>query len=235
MGGHGSLMGSLREVTISVRHRGEPESDVSARHPEVTLRSVSSMTGRMEERKRIIEVSGPAGAIEPFIEDFRETDPVVDAVPITPIDSSPVYVALTFNAAKWDSISELLSDMGIHYGTGTRIRAGWERWTLYLDDGDDLREIIDVIERAGNDTDLLRDVELAEFDPPAREVPDTLGSLTPCQRAVLEAAIELGYYGPDSDAAIEDIGDELDIASTTAWEHLTRAERKVMDAIGRHL
>ena len=51
----------MREVTLRIRHHGGPESEVSARHPDVTLRSVSSMTGRGSERKRIVELRPPHG------------------------------------------------------------------------------------------------------------------------------------------------------------------------------
>lgn len=226
----------MRQVTLRIRHRGEPESEVSAEHPRVTLRSVSSMTGRTAERKRIIEISGPAEAIESFVEDFRAADSVVDVLVITPSGTSPVYAALTYDAYEWDSISERLTDMGVHYRTGTRITAGWEQWTLYLDEGDDLGTIVESIERAGNDTDLVRDVELSDFEPPAPlELAGAFDRFTARQQLVLDTAIELGYYAPGSDTAIADIAEEVGIATTTAWEHLSRAEGKLMDEVGKHL
>lgn len=226
----------MRQVTLRVRHRGEPESDVSAEHPEVTLRSVSSMTGRTAERKRIIEMSGPPESIERFVEEFRASESVVDAVTITPVETSPVYVALTYNAYEWDSISERLTDMGVHYRTGTKIRAGWEHWTLYLDDGDDLGTIVESLERAGNDTDLVRDVELGDFEPPAQlELTRAFDKLTARQQVVLQTAIEMGYYVPGGDTAIADVAEEVGIATTTTWEHLSRAEETLMGEIGAHL
>ncbi|PSP57962.1 helix-turn-helix domain-containing protein, partial [Halobacteriales archaeon QH_7_66_36] len=52
--------------------------------------------------------------------------------------------------------------------------------------------------------------------------------LTARQTEVLTTAIEMGYYEPNREASITDIGEEIGIARTTAWEHLNRAERKVM-------
>jgi len=227
----------MREVTLQIRHRGEPESDISVRHPNVTLRSVSSMTGSAAERKRIIEISGPAGAIAEFLADFRTADPVIAAEPLSSLDNSRVFVAITYDAYKWDSISQRFTDMGIHYRTGTTITAGWERWTLYLEEEDDLNAIIDSLERAGNDANLVRDISLDRVEGRdqlefSRVIHD---GLTPRQREVLATAIELGYYKAGKDASIEDISERLELASSTTWEHLVRAEGKIMAEVGDHL
>lgn len=227
----------MREVTLRIRHRGEPESDVSANHPDVTLRSVSSMTGSGAERKRIIEITGPAGSIKRFLTEFRESDPVRRAESLSPLDASRVFVSVVYDSYQWDSISQRLTDLGIHYRMGTTITAGWERWTLYLDEQESLSDIIESIERAGNDAELVRDVSLAEVV--GNEQLDfsrvLYEGLTPRQREVLATAIDLGYYRLKKDAGIEEISKEVGIASTTAWEHLARAEGKVMSEIGVHL
>lgn len=227
----------MREVVLRVRHHGEPESDVSERYPDVTLESASSMTGSAAERKRIIEITGPADSIEGFLADFADADPVLDVTPLTPFDVPRVAVAITYDSYQWDSISQRLSDMGIHYRTGTTITAGWEQWTLYVGEDDDVSQIIESLERAGNDVELGRNVALAELDEGSRlEVFEVFESeLTPRQLEVLTTAIDLGYYRPKSDVTIEAISDELGIASTTTWEHLDRAEHVVMDVIGDYL
>jgi predicted DNA binding protein len=227
----------MREVTLRVRHRGEPESDVSAEHPSVTLRSASSMTGSGAERKRIIEMIGPADSIEEFLEDFSATDPVIDTKLLSPLDASKVFVAITYDVYQWDSISQRLTDMNIYYRTGTTITAGWERWTLYLGESDDLSEIIDSLERANNDIDLVRDVSLEDVEARTQlEFSRVLyDELTRRQREVFATAIDLGYYQRTKDVSLEDIGAEFDIAPTTTWEHLVYAEEKVMAEIGTHL
>lgn len=227
----------MREVTLRVRHRSEPESDVSAEHPGVTLRSASSMTGSGVERKRIIEMTGPADSIAAFLEDFRATDPVISAEPLSPLDTSRVFVAITYDVYQWDSISQRLTDMSLHYRTGTTITAGWERWTLYLDESDDVSEIIDSLEGLGNDVTLVRDVSLDEVEGHTQlEFSQVLyDDLTHRQREVLTTAIDLGYYQRKKDVSIEDVGVELNIAPTTTWEHLVHAEEKIMTEIGDHL
>lgn len=226
----------MREVVLRVRHRGEPEEVVSAEFPNVTMRSVSSMTGRDDERRRIIELVGEPESIEKFIERFRETDPIQKAEPLSSLGGKRVYVSMTFDMTQWDSISERLSDMGVHHRMGTTISGGWERWTLYLEDPDQLAEIIDRLEAADNDVRLVRNVELSEMTmEPQLDASNLLMMLTPKQREALQTAIDTGYYGVDHETTVEEIADELGVSQTTAWEHLARAEEKVMDEIGEHL
>jgi predicted DNA binding protein len=226
----------MREVTLRVRHHGEPESDVSAEHPKVTLESVSSMTGSAAERKRIIGITGPADATDAFLRDFEAAEAVLDVDRLTPLDVPRVLIAISFDSYRWDSISQRLSDMGIHYRTGTTITAGWERWTLYLEESDDLSEIVESLERAGNETDLVRDVSLGELDGSEQlQLSRVLNELTERQREVLAIAIELGYYQPKKETSVAAIAETVGIAPTTAWEHLVRAESKVMDELGEHL
>ncbi len=200
------------------------------------MRSVSSMTGRLNERKRIIELSGDPDEIEAFIDDFRDGDPIIAAEPVTPLGEPTVFVALTFDAAEWDSIAEQFAELGVHYRTGTIITNGWERWTLYLDPDDDLSEIIETIEDDGNDVQLVRQLEMTEIEPASRfQTVGALHDLTQRQREALAAAIAAGYYGHEKDAGVEDVAEELGIGTTTAWEHLARAEGKVMADLGDFL
>ncbi|WP_266080199.1 helix-turn-helix domain-containing protein [Haladaptatus caseinilyticus] len=226
----------MREVTFRVRHHGEPESDISADYPAITIRSVSSMTGRAAERKRIIEITGPETSVAGFLDEFAAAPAVLSVDRLTRLDVPRVLVAVTIDSYQWDSISQRLADLGVHYRTGATIEAGWERWTLYLDESDDLNEIIASLERAGNETDLIRNVEVDEVAEHERlEFSRVLSNLTSRQREVLGTAIELGYYQPKKGTSIEDIADAVGIASTTAWEHLARAETKVMEEVGNKI
>lgn len=226
----------MREVVLRIRHRGEPESDISAEYPGVTLRSVSSMTGTRTERKRIIEVSGEPPDIAEFLEEFRATDPIVEAEPLSSLGGSRVYVAMVYDVEQWDSISERLSNMGVHYRMGTTISAGWELWTLYLDDNEAVGEVMERLEFGGNDVHLAKNVELSEVTmEPQLDASQFLADLTPRQRDALSTAIDLGYYGTDRETTVEEIAAEMGIAPTTTWEHLVRAEAKVMGEIGSHL
>lgn len=226
----------MREVTLRIRHHGEPESDISARFPSLTIRSVSSLTGSTAERKRIHEIIGPASDIEEFLAEFREAEKVRDAQLLSPPTDDHAFVAIALDGYQWDSIVQRLTDLGVYFRVGTTITAGWEHWTLFLGETADLSAIVADIERAGNDVDLLRDVSLSGVR--GREqlsISRIAEALTERQREVLLAAVELGYYGPDAPASLEDIAGVVGIATTTAWEHLARAERKVMGEIGASL
>ncbi|TKX81484.1 helix-turn-helix domain-containing protein [Halorubrum sp. SD626R] len=222
----------MREVTLRIRHRGGPESEVSARHPEVTMRSVSSMTGRGSERKRIVELRGPTADIESFIREFRAADDVVEAEPLSPVNGTHAYVAVVVDTEGWEGIRERLAEMGIHYRTGTTIVGGIERWTVYIEPDDDLSAVIRELERGGNDVELARNVELASIErPPGLPASGILDGLTSRQREVLATAIAVGYYDHEGGVGVEDVADEIGLGSTTVWEHLSRAESTVMNAL----
>lgn len=222
----------MREVTFRIRHHGGPESEVSARHPEVTFRSVSSMTGSGTERKRIIELMGPTADIESFIDEFGEADAVIEAEPLSPVTGNHAYVALILDTGGWDGIREQLSEMGIHYRTGTTISGGIERWTVYIEADDDLAAVMRELEAGGNEVELARNVELSSIErPPGMPASGILDGLTTRQREVLATAIAVGYYDHGSSVGVEDVADELGLGSTTVWEHLSRAESSVMNAL----
>lgn len=226
----------MREVVLRIRHRGEPEEVVSSEFPDVTMRSVSSMTGRGDRRRRIIELAGEPEAIRRFIERFRETDPIVEAEPLSSLGGKRVYVSMTYDVNQWDSISERLSDMGVHHRMGTTISGGWERWTIYLENPDRLTDIIERLKAADNDVQLVRNVELSEVTmEPQLDATRILTELTPKQREALRTAIESGYYGVDRDTTVDEIAEKLGVSRTTAWEHLARAEAKVMGELVDHL
>jgi hypothetical protein len=226
----------MREIVLRIRHRGQPEEAVSAEFPDVTMRSVSSMTGRGPERRRIIELVGDPDDIEGFIRQFRETGPIIEAEPLSSLGGKRVYVSMTFDIEQWDSISERLSDMGVHHRMGTTISGGWERWTLYLEEADRLPDVMTRLEEGGNDIRLVRNVELSDVTmEPQLDATQLLTKLTPKQHDALQTAIDAGYYGVDRGTTVEGVADELGVSQTTAWEHLARAEAKVMDEIGDHL
>jgi len=167
-----------------------------------------------------------------FVEEFRAADDVVEAEPLSPVTGTHAYVSVVVDIEGWEGIRERLSEMGIHYRTGTTISAGIERWTVYIEADDDLAAVIRELERGGNDVDLARNVELASIErPPALPASGLLDGLTSRQREVLATAIAVGYYDHGGGVGINDIADEIGLGSTTVWEHLSRAESTVMNAL----
>ncbi|SNR24591.1 helix-turn-helix domain-containing protein [Halorubrum vacuolatum] len=226
----------MREVILDVRHYGEPEYEASIAHPSVTMRSVSSMTGQGPIKKRIVELEGPSDDIAGFVFTLREHPSVVDVDPLMPPDTSPIYVAVAYDSGKKESMSSVLSGMGIHYRTGTTITGGVERWILYLDPDEDLSGVIRTMEGSDNDVTLVRNVPLSDLDrPPQLSRVRFFDDLTRRQREVLTTAIERGYYEHDGGVGIDDVAEALDLGSTTVWEHLSRAESKVMTQLREEL
>ena len=222
----------MREVTFRIRHRDGPECAASARYPDVTMRSVSSMTGSDADRRRIVELRGPTESIQGFLDAFREADAVRAAEPLSPVARDHLYAAIDLDAGEWDGIGDRLSEMGVHYRMGTTISAGVERWTVYIRADDDLSGVVDALERGGNDVELARNVELEQIKrPPRLSSARFLEDLTPRQREVLATAVAIGYYDHEGGVGIEAVAEELGLASTTVWEHLSRAESTVMNGI----
>ncbi len=222
----------MREVTFRVRHHEGPECAASAAFPDVTMRSVSSMTGRENARKRIVELRGPTASIRGFLDAFREADAVVEAEPLSPVAGDHAYVTVEIDAREWDGIGDRLAEMGIHYRTGTTISAGVERWTVYIDPDDDLAAIRAELERGGNEVELARNVALSGVERPARlSSARFLEELTPRQREVLATAVTIGYYDHGGGVGVEAVAEELGLATTTVWEHLSRAEATVMNGL----
>ena len=68
-------------------------------------------------------------------------------------------------------------------------------------------------------------------DDPARSVFVDSGSLTDRQREVLETALAMGYFEFPKRANMNEVADALGISPSTAREHLSRAQRKVLGAV----
>jgi len=58
--------------------------------------------------------------------------------------------------------------------------------------------------------------------------------LTARQREVLETAYEMGYFEYPRDTGAEAVATELDIATSTFTEHLSAAQRKLLDGLLEH-
>ncbi|WP_232688326.1 helix-turn-helix domain-containing protein [Halobacterium zhouii] len=225
----------MREVTLRIRQYGEPESDTSAAHPDVVVQSVTSVTGSARRRKRIVELTGPTENVRSFVRELGDDADVQNVKPLGDLDDSGAHVALTY-PADWRGLVDRFRQFGVHFRGEFTMQAGWEHWTLYLDDGDDLGALVRSLEASGSEVDLVRDVRTDTVDGPEQfALGRMIDALTERQAEVLATAIAMGYYGPDSDTAIETVADSVGVASTTAWEHLARAERKVMTELGEHL
>lgn len=81
--------------------------------------------------------------------------------------------------------------------------------------------IIEEYEDAGVSLTLQR---LGDYEGESKP----LDELTDRQREVIQTAYDLGYFEIPREASTEDVAEELGIDSSTATEHLQRAERNLM-------
>ncbi|MFB6222839.1 MAG: helix-turn-helix domain-containing protein [Haloarcula sp.] len=76
--------------------------------------------------------------------------------------------------------------------------------------------------------DVTADVrieQLGTYDP---EIDAARSALTDRQRAVLDAAVDVGYYAMPRTATIEDVAAAADCAESTASEHLRKIEARLL-------
>ncbi len=89
----------MREVTLRIRHHGEPESEVSAQFPMVTIQSVSALTGSTAERKRIYKIIGPEKDINEFITTLQQEGKVCDAKLLSLPKNGHAFVTISLSMA----------------------------------------------------------------------------------------------------------------------------------------
>jgi predicted DNA binding protein len=44
---------------------------------------------------------------------------------------------------------------------------------------------------------------------------------------VVVAAVERGYFGPNSNVTLDDIAEEMGLSTSSVWEHLSKAKKQV--------
>lgn len=234
-----SVSAPMREVLISVRHNGCPVSDTSAANPNVHIQNLSK--GRLSGQcaKRLLRLRGDPADIEAFAEDFRahgtvrqfrrlsETDP----------DSQVAYFSseIAFDPTN-PSILSCIHDKGCYQHSTVSVKRGEEHWKIYTEDTSAVHELVTEIEDLGNDVTLYRTTEIGSLEGNATlDFAPLLTELTPRQQTTFETALSMDYYDADADTTIEDIADDLDVHQSTAWEHLKKAENRILTEIGQQL
>jgi len=104
------------------------------------------------------------------------------------------------------------------------------RLSFYTPDADRLEEVVEVLRsRFGGVAvvGLERDCDLTDHDPVAVD----RAELTDRQREVLKTAFEMGYFETPKGANAGEVAEELDIALSTACEHLATAQRTVLSMV----
>ncbi|WP_170093630.1 helix-turn-helix domain-containing protein [Halomicrobium sp. HM KBTZ05] len=76
--------------------------------------------------------------------------------------------------------------------------------------------------------DVTADVQIEQLGTYDPEVDAARSALTDRQRAVLDAAVDVGYYATPRTATIEDVAAAVGCAESTASEHLRKIEARLL-------
>lgn len=100
---------------------------------------------------------------------------------------------------------------------------------VFHTDREGLRQILDDLRDRYDDVEVRRVVTEDDADKD-RGVLGT-DDMTERQREALETAHRMGYFDHPKEANAGDVADEMGIATSTFTEHLSAAQRKLMDAV----
>ncbi|WP_158413730.1 helix-turn-helix domain-containing protein [Haladaptatus cibarius] len=143
-------------------------------------------------------------------------------------DTSQIIVSVEYSSDN-PSIRQLIEQFSCYPVELVVVQDGVERWQVRGESNVDLRKLIEAIEGYENSVELLSRTGVRESETGIVPIAPPTDLLTTKQRETLHKAFTLGYYSSDSETTIEKIGKELDVHPTTAWEHLKKAENKLIN------
>ncbi|APE94533.1 helix-turn-helix domain-containing protein [Halodesulfurarchaeum formicicum] len=107
---------------------------------------------------------------------------------------------------------------------------GTLHFAIYVEDMDELREVVIGVRNTFPDVRIVRIVRAQEAGEGDLVLVDR-GELTDRQREVLETAHRLGYFDHPKGANAGEVADELGITTSTFTEHLAAAQSKLLNSI----
>jgi predicted DNA binding protein len=226
------------EALLGVRHKGCPVSETSAVHPNIHIKNISKVNVESYPSKRLLCLQGDSSQIEAFADTFRDHEIVQNFRKVSGNNSNEVkYFSATINYQEDNpSIAEIVSSHGCYQHATVSVQRGIEHWILYAEEKSTIRDLMADIEKSGNDIELYRNSDIKPSSSAGFDGLDALYTqLTSQQQAAFETALQLGRYTEESNTSMEDIADTLGIHRTTAWEHITKAENKLLRHIGDRL
>jgi predicted DNA binding protein len=222
------------EVTIGVRHTGCPISDTSANHPNVHLQNLAhAQHSELNGARRLLSLRGSSTGVEDFVSelDSHNRSQVIDNVGQS---GSISYITVHIEYSEDNpSIRELVSLNQCYQRNVVAVRSGIEHWVVYVDYLEKAPKLVENTEEYDNIVNKYRTTQLSTeggFAPLEQSI--VLAELTSRQRTVYETALDSGYYSEDVNITLDEIADSLDIHQTTAWEHLKKAENKILTGLG---
>lgn len=112
------------------------------------------------------------------------------------------------------------------------IENGDYRVTIHLAPSVDVRRVVDVVETAYPQAELLSHRQIARSrDDPRSVEPHPAANLTDRQRAALTAAYHAGFFEWPRERTGEDVAESLEVAPSTFHQHLRKGQRKVFERL----
>ncbi|MFC5971865.1 helix-turn-helix domain-containing protein [Halomarina salina] len=226
----------MREFVFTVEYeRGADEvMDLFIEHPDLYARSmeVNATDGSVWGIDKVV---GPSEALNEFDKRLERVtnDPNATGMcgaPVTDwtyetLSSNPESRKIYSLRSEGDEARSIPLVAAERVGDGlimrTERRANQFRWHLLVDDT--VSELHDEVRENLRDG-LSLTVERLGTPPCLREDGRVQRSLTPEQKAALEAAIEHGYYDVPRQQPVTEIAAEIDVSSSTLQYRLNRAE-----------
>jgi len=172
---------------------------------------------------------------EVVIETIREHESmmsldVIEKYSIGGVDRYSATLLIRSQHFEYTPLQVLLHEGFIPLGGYGELRNGAESFDLLLTDREDLAEAIELLERFGPvrikyvSQDFQR-----RINPSVTEWNELFDAVTPRRRRILNKALEDGYFDIPRGTTFQEIADDLDIAKTTASQHLRKAEKSIME------
>ncbi|AGN01946.1 putative PAS/PAC sensor protein [Salinarchaeum sp. Harcht-Bsk1] len=106
------------------------------------------------------------------------------------------------------------------------------RMAIHLAPSVDTRRIVDAVETAYSDAEMLRRRQISRVHEDRKDFQrNVVNDLTDRQRTALQTAYHAGFFEWPRDTTGEEVAEAIGVASPTFHQHLRKAERKVLDAM----
>jgi len=172
---------------------------------------------------------------EVVIETIREHESmvsldVIEKYSIGGVDRYSATLLIRSQHFEYTPLQVLLHEGFIPLGGYGELRNGAESFDLLLTDREDLAEAVELLERFGPvRIEYVSQDFQRRINPSVTEWNELFDAVTPRRRRILNKALEDGYFDIPRGTTFQEIADDLDIAKTTASQHLRKAEKSIME------